>query len=544
LWLLGLGGIGFGAARIEGQRNQAKEALQRSEDYMRTVLESTADGILAVDTQGNIRHANHRFAELWRIPRELLESGEDAQLLKFVTDQLTDPEAFLAKVEKLYGSLEEDSDTLIFKDGRVFERFSCPLTENGVLDGRVWSFRDITEQQQAGAELRRLRNYLSNIIDSMPSALVGVDLNGTVTQYNNEAERLTGVGSDDAAGQPLARVFPRLAADMDRVREAVRTREVLTDARRAWKDNGETRYEDLTIFPLIANAVEGAVIRLDDVTERVRIEEMMVQSEKMLSVGGLAAGMAHEINNPLAGMIQTASVMSARLTDPELPANLRAAEEAGTTVEAISAFMVTRGVLKMLERIQESGKRAAEIVSNMLSFARMSDATFSPHNLAELLDQCIDLAGSDYNLKKKYDFRRIEIVREYHENVPDVICEGGKIRQVLLNILRNGAEAMQATTGKEAAKKPRFILRLVHEQEADRVCIEIEDNGPGMDETTRKRVFEPFFTTKPTDQGTGLGLSVSYFIITQTHGGEISVESTLEKGTTFAIRLPVQRHRQ
>jgi signal transduction histidine kinase len=151
----------------------------------------------------------------------------------------------------------------------------------------------------------------------------------------------------------------------------------------------------------------------------------------------------------------------------------------------------------------------------------------------------VDLAGSDYDLKKKYDFRQVEILREYAFDVPPVLCEAGKIQQVLLNLLRNGAEAMQEMAGKGDGYQPRFILRLGHEKEAGKVRIELEDNGPGMDAAVCKRVFEPFFTTKPTGKGTGLGLSVSYFIVAENHGGEMSVVSAPGKGTTFIVELPV-----
>jgi len=200
--------------------------------------------------------------------------------------------------------------------------------------------------------------------------------------------------------------------------------------------------------------------------------------------------------------------------------------------------MNARGIIKMLKRISESGSRAAEIVSNMLSFARKSDTSFSTQNLAELFDQTVDLAGSDYDLKKKFDFRQIKVIREYEDNLPDVLCESGKIQQVLLNILRNGAEAMQDD---ETSTEPCFTFRLAHEKNKDAVRIEIEDNGPGMDGKTRKRIFEPFFTTKPENRGTGLGLSVSYFIITENHGGEMSVQSSPGKGTKFIIKLPLNR---
>ncbi len=433
--------------------------------------------------------------------------------------------------------LENDLTTHVFSGERI-NLLNIILSQAAISleNAKLFHARIVAEK-----ELRHLRNYLANIINSMPSVLIGVDTAGTVTQWNAEAQRTTGIAADDAVGQPLTQAFPRLTAEMERVRQAIQSRQTLSDPKQTRQEDGEIRYEDVTIYPLIATGVEGAVIRVDDVTERVRIEEMMIQSEKMLSVGGLAAGMAHEINNPLGGMMQTAQVLSNRLTDLELPANQRAAEAAGSSMEAIRAFMEARGIIRMLARISESGRRAAVIVQNMLSFARKSDSTFSTHNLADLLDHTVDLAGSDYNLKKKFDFRQIAIVRDYEENLPNVPCEASKIQQVFFNILRNGAQAMQEETEQEEHKTPRFILRLAYEREAGRVRIEIENNGPSMDEATRKRVFEPFFTTRPVGVGTGLGLSVSYFIITENHGGDMSVESTSGAGTTFIISLPVER---
>jgi len=327
---------------------------------------------------------------------------------------------------------------------------------------------------------------------------------------------------------------------MKQVQKAIQNRKMLSGSKHSHQQDGEIRHEYITIYPLIATGVEGAVIRMDDVTERVRIDEMIVQSEKMLSVGGLAAGMAHEINNPLAGIIQNSYVLTNRLTGENIPANLKAAQKMGTSMETIRGFMEIRGIPKILDRICKSGSRAAEIITNMLSFARKSDSGKSSHDIRKLLDQCVVLAGADYDLKKKYDFRLIAILREYDEDLPRVSCESGKIQQVLLNILRNGAEAMQDEAG-WLDSEPRFILRLKHENQEGLVCIEIEDNGPGMTEEIRKRVFEPFFTTKPTGRGTGLGLSVSYFIITENHNGEMSVESVPGKYTKFRICLPAER---
>ena len=397
----------------------------------------------------------------------------------------------------------------------------------------VQQARFISERKAAEAELRRLRNYLSNIIDSMPSLLVAVDGAGNVTQWNRQMVQTTGLSSEQAHGQPLARVFPRLAKEMERIVAAIRDRRVITSPKVPRRMDRGTRYEDVTIFPLVANGVEGAVIRVDDVTQTVRMEEMMIQSEKMLSVGGLAAGMAHEINNPLAGILQNASVLENRLLG-DLPANRKAAEAAGITLSAIRQYLERRKLPAMIENIRESGSRAAAIVRNMLSFARKSDQFVSNHDLGELLDQTLELVRTDYDMKKQYDVKQIHIEREYDLSLPPVPCEASKIQQVFMNILKNGAEAMAEM--KDAARPPGFVLRV--QDDGDWVRVEIEDNGPGMDETTRRRIFEPFFTTKPVGQGTGLGLSVSYFIVTEDHGGDMHVQAGEGGGSCFVIRLP------
>jgi PAS domain S-box-containing protein len=409
----------------------------------------------------------------------------------------------------------------------------CPASDFGE-PAIVGLSTDITERKRVEAELRSLRNYLTNIIDSMPSMLVGVDGAERVTQWNRQAEHLTGISAAAAQGQPLSEVLPGLPAPSAAIAEAIRSRRVHREEKIPRHGSGETRFEDLVIYPLITNGVEGAVIRIDDVTERVRLEEMMIQGEKMLSVGGLAAGMAHEINNPLAGIIQNAHVLHSRLLG-DLPANHTAAA-AGTSLPAIRGYLERRGVANLLANIRESGSRASAIVKNMLEFARKSDSTFSTHDLADLLDRTLELAASDYDLKKRYDFKRIDIVRDYDETLPAVPCERTKIQQVFLNILRNGAEAMAAMNH---TRQPRFTLRTRSDGAMAR--IEIQDNGPGMVEATRKRIFEPFFTTKPVGKGTGLGLSVSYFIIAENHGGDMTVESTPEQGTCFIVRLPLRR---
>ncbi|MCP3873545.1 MAG: GAF domain-containing protein [Desulfobacteraceae bacterium] len=399
---------------------------------------------------------------------------------------------------------------------------------------------EIIEREKAERALSRAQNYISNIVDSMPSMLIGVDSTGIVTHWNKAAENATGIKADEAHGNIFTNVLPQMKSEMYEIEKSIKTKKVISQEKRPHKSENGTYFEDVVIYPLTANGVEGAVIRIDDVTDKIRLEEMIIQSEKMLSVGGLAAGMAHEINNPMAGIIQTAAVISNRLTNIEMKANLKVAEELGITMDNIKLFLEKREILRMLTTITESGRRIVDIVDNMLSFARKSDDQFSFHVLGELIDKSLELAATDFDLKKKYDFKMLEIKKEYDGNVPLVPCEAAKIQQVLLNILRNGAQAMQEA----GIHKPMFTIRTNFNQKKQMACIEIKDNGPGMDKATCKRVFEPFYSTKSVGVGTGLGLSVSYFIITENHGGELIVESSPGLGAKFIIRLPLEREKQ
>jgi signal transduction histidine kinase len=157
-----------------------------------------------------------------------------------------------------------------------------------------------------------------------------------------------------------------------------------------------------------------------------------------------------------------------------------------------------------------------------------------------LLDKAIELSSKDYDLTKQYDFKSISIVKDYGNDIRPIACDSVKIQQVLLNVFRNGAEAMQEA----GVEHSEFRVSTYFDTMYDNVCITIEDNGPGMEDETRKRIFEPFYTTKPIGVGTGLGLSVSYFIITENHGGQMTVESELGVGTKFIISLPLSNTSQ
>ncbi len=509
---------------------EAQEELRLSQLKMKNFMDSAVDASTLWDTELNLVDMN--LAALALSPPGTLKEdlvGKNIRTLVPGIEERGRLEAYRKVMETgVPHHYETDEVNLSYGKMHLYVRVFK------VDDGLGITASDISEQKKAEEKIIQLRNYLSNIINSMPSILVGVDNDGNVTQWNKATENRTGIEASDALGKTLESLFPRLAEEFNKISESIRTRSVIQERKKKVADGSKLRYEDITIYPLITNGTEGAVIRIDEVTDKVRMEEMMIQSEKMLSVGGLAAGMAHEINNPLAGMIQTANVMKERLINISMQANQKVAESIGIDLRDIKTYMETRGIPTMIDAINESGQRVSEIVSNMLSFARKSDDQKSSHYLPQLLDKTLELAAADYSLKKHYDFKKVQIVKEYEEHIPPVPCEGAKIQQVILNILSNGAQSMQ----KSGTINPTFILRIGFEKERKRICLEIEDNGPGMDEFTRKRVFEPFFTTKSAGLGTGLGLSVSYFIITENHGGEMVVESEPGKGAKFIIKLP------
>jgi PAS domain S-box-containing protein len=380
-----------------------------------------------------------------------------------------------------------------------------------------------------------LKAMLSRIIDSMPSIIIGVDPLCKVTLWNNEARKMTGKSYKDVNGKDLFSVFSLLKKEGSIVFPAIEEGLIQKEERLETIINEERFFYDVTVYPLINGQVDGAVIRIDNITTRVYMEEMMIHTGKMESIGGLAAGMAHEINNPLAGIIQSAHVIEMR-TNIENKKNIEIANDIGIDLEKLSLYCERTKILKMLDSIMSAGKRAAEIVASMLAFSRRSESSFSMQHIEKIMDQTIEINKKDYDITKLADFKKIEVIRNYSSDLPEISCDRGKIQQVFFNILKNGAQAMMTDSNRD---HPVFTIST--QLENDFALIVIEDNGPGMKENIKTRIFEPFFTTKPTGVGTGLGLYISYFIIVENHKGSISVESFPGKGTKFTIRLPLKQ---
>ncbi|WP_291326550.1 PAS domain S-box protein [Desulfovibrio sp. UCD-KL4C] len=393
---------------------------------------------------------------------------------------------------------------------------------------------DSTDRKKSEDELARLRNLLKNTIDSMPTVLVGIDSKGHIIQWNRSAEEETGLTWDEVKGLPFIEILPQLENEQELIAEAISKFVIREKQKIPFISDGSVNYKNLKVYPLRDSEERGgAVLLIDDVTMKSRLEEMMIQTEKMMSVGGLAAGMAHEINNPLGAILSGVQGAERRLS-PTLSKNVEVASDIGVNLNKMQEYLEKRGIIGYLRGISDAGRRAAQIVRNMLEFSRKSESIRGPMNVKKILEKSISLAANDYDLKKKYDFKTIDIRRDYEQVLPQVNITETEIEQVFLNIFKNAAQAMSEKDFSD--ERPCLTLRT--RKDGKYVRIEVEDNGPGMKEEVRKRVFEPFYTTKQVGLGTGLGLSVSYFIITRNHEGEFFVESEPSKGTKFIIRLP------
>ena len=282
-------------------------------------------------------------------------------------------------------------------------------------------------------KLTGFQNYLNSIIDSMPSALIALDEQLYVTQWNHEATVLSGTPLDEALNQPIFIAFEPLKPFLPQLKETVEKHRVAKIERVTWPKGDDLRHYALTFYPLTGGGGRGVVIRIDDITQRLSLEEMMVQSEKMLSVGGLAAGMAHEINNPLGAILHNVQNIRRRLS-PELPRNLEQAEELGIDLATVNRYLDSRDVPQLLDGIQQAGARAAKIVTHMLSFSRRSNRQLAPCDLPALIDQAVEIAGNDFDLAIGFDFKGTAIVRQFDPELGPVPCTANELEQVLLNL--------------------------------------------------------------------------------------------------------------
>jgi PAS domain S-box-containing protein len=389
---------------------------------------------------------------------------------------------------------------------------------------------------KSDSSLRDSERRLRIIFESSPVGLVHFASDGAILDRNERFVAMLGAAAASPGGFKAA--FQNDPALWETMRQAFAGSTATWEGSWTSQAGGEEAFLRVMLNPVSPGHDPTEVIAtFEDVTERKRTQELLTQTEKMMSVGGLAAGMAHEINNPLSAIMQGVQVVQNR-TSLRSPANLAAARAAGCSLEHIEEYLALRGVTAMLQAVREAGSRAAKIVASMLAFSRKAGPDMAPVDLNDLMEQTVELTLNDYDIEKNYDFRKIVVERDFDPDLEPVPCNAVQIEQVVVNLLRNAAQAMLADAC--ATRPPKIVLRTG--RDGDLVRIEVQDNGPGMDEEVSKRIFEPFFTTKEPGRGTGLGLSVSYFIVTDNHAGDITVRSRSGEGTSFCIRLPAKRY--
>lgn len=393
--------------------------------------------------------------------------------------------------------------------------------------------RDITERKKAQDELYETKNFLDNIINSMPSLIIAINQDLNIIQCNEAAVKFSGSMSEKMRGNHYKIFFPDFVGFSDKILECVYRKRIVNLEKFSLVKEKGIRHYNIFLYPMELKNATGAVIKVDDITEHFKMEQLMIQSEKMMSIGGLAAGMAHEINNPLGIILQGVNNTFRRLSS-DLKKNHEVAENLGLNLMQMQRYIEERGIQSYLIGIKEAGIRAADIVTNMLRFSRSNNVGKNKVNLNLVLDDAIKLAQNDYDLRSDYDFKHVEIVKNYDLQLPEINCNRSEIEQVILNLLKNAAHALFE---KNIEKKSRIVIDSF--QDEDYLGFRVSDNGIGMDKHTRQKVFEPFFTTKEPDLGTGLGLSVSYFIIIKNHSGLFFVESELNRGSVFTVKLPL-----
>jgi PAS domain S-box-containing protein len=354
-------------------------------------------------------------------------------------------------------------------------------------------------------QLTQLKVYSDSVVESITLGVLVVTPEGKVKVWNNTMDTICGLSRSEVLGKNIEEVFaPELLRSMRRLVEGPRW--IVENTSRLQKTHlqskdGHTRLVNITFSPFVSqdDIVTDTLLVFDDITEKVRLENQLMQAEKLTSIGLLTAGIAHEVNTPLTGISSYVQMLLKEAT-PDAPS------------------------YSLLKKIESQSFRAASIVNNLLNFARVSETDFEVVNLNTLMLETLSLL--DPQLRNS----SIDVKLDLDPSLPGTLANGGKLQQVLMNLLLNARDAMPQ--GGE--------LRLTTYKENSQLVVEIGDSGTGISVENIKKIYDPFFTTKEVGKGSGLGLSVCYGII-QEHSGRISVESQQDIGTTFCLRLPVER---
>jgi PAS domain S-box-containing protein len=354
-------------------------------------------------------------------------------------------------------------------------------------------------------EYERLKEFSENIVESINVGILAAGLDDCVESWNSQMERLSGIGRDDAVGRTLAELFPApLVQQLERTRGEMRIHHL--DKFTLESAHGEATF-NIAIAPLISKEMAqiGRLVIFDDITDRAELERRLVQADKLSSIGLLAAGVAHEVNTPLAVISTYAQMLAKQVADDEQKS-------------------------RILEKIARQTFRASEIVNSLLNFSRTSTAELAEVQLNRVIQETLSLL--EHQLKKS----SIEVRVNLDPNLETVKGNPGKLQQVFLNLFLNARDAMEAVE----SNGPRGVLEVTTRRGLKGPEVDIVDTGHGIQPEHLSRIYDPFFTTKSAKKGTGLGLSVTYGII-QEHGAAIEALSKPGEGTCFHLEFPALR---
>jgi two-component system NtrC family sensor kinase len=353
--------------------------------------------------------------------------------------------------------------------------------------------------EQKALEIARLKDFSENIVESLNVGVLAVDLGGMVESWNTRMEQLFNVSRQDAVGHQLRALLPEeLASEI----AARRDEEQITGIyKQRLHHQGRLLTLNVSITPLVSKSGEriGRLLLFDDVTQRERMEEQMSQTEKLTSLGLLAAGVAHEVNTPLAVISNYIQMLAKQMPEGD----------------------PRQGII---EKIVKQTFRASEIVNNLLNFSRTSATELADIDVNRVVEETLSLVA--HPLKTS----QIQVVKQLGGTLPAVRGSANKLQQVFLNLFLNARDAMPSGGMLE-------VRTAAHNGSVE---VEVADTGAGIPREHIHRIFDPFFTTKASGRGTGLGLSVSYGIIKE-HAGKIDVRSTPGKGTSFHVEFPAVR---
>ena len=462
------------------------------------IIAALADAVIVTGLDRRVLTANHAAAELFGRPLDDLPGTPIDDLVA-----PTERQHVAEREHRAFEGEEQRYETKILSatgDERVVAVSTTPLVVEGELIGTVATLRDVTEQKRAQETLARSEARYRNLFESASDAIATFDANGRFTTFNHAAEIISGYRREELFGQWFAPLLPddELPKALAHFQKALAGETGLFETNFYRKD-GEVRTIQVTYSTPQLDEEVLCVIR--DVTDQKMLQEQLIQSEKMSAIGQLVSGVAHELNNPLAGISAFAQLL---LSEKRFPPDQRTAAE----------------------MIYAEARRASRIVQNLLTFARQHKPERTPTSVNQVLDDTLELRG--YELR----VRGIDVQRDYDDQVPETMADAHQLQQVFLNLITNAEQAM------ERAERDQQRLTVRTRRTADLIRLEVEDTGPGIPPNLLERIFNPFFTTKPTGSGTGLGLSISLGIVRE-HEGRIWAENAPQGGARFVIELPV-----